>query len=72
MKMKATNTLLETKSLLHAMCGKGAFTYDVSKILANFTPPPPLSATFSIERPPPPPDDVSICQTPPPPHFKVT
>ena len=47
----------------------GAFTYDVSKILANFTPPLPLSATFSIERPPL--DDVSICQTPPP-HFKVT
>ena len=29
---------------------KGAFTYDVSKNLANFT--PPLSATVSIERPP--------------------
>ena len=34
--------------LLH----KGAFTYDVSKILANFIPPSPLSATVSIERPP--------------------
>ena len=44
----------------------GAFTYDVSKILAKFIPPSPLSATVSIERPPPPPDDVSICQTPPP------
>ena len=43
-------------------CDMGAFTYDVSKILANFTP-PPLSATVSIERPP---DDVSIFQTPPP------
>ena len=44
----------------------GAFTYDVSKILANFTPSPcqQLSA-FSD----PPPDDVSICQTP---YFKVT
>ena len=45
---------------------KGAFTYDVSKILANFTP-LPLSATVSIERhppPPPSPDDFSICQTP--------
>ena len=31
---------------------KGAFTYDVSKILANFIPPPsPLSATVSIKRP---------------------
>ena len=38
---------------------KEAFTYDVSKILANFPPLPPVS----IERPPL--DDVSICQTPP-------
>ena len=48
--------------VMHNEC-KGAFTYDVSKILANFTPSPsPLSATVSIERPP---YDVSICQTPP-------
>ena len=40
---------------------KGAFTCDVSKILAKFTPPP----LVSIERPPL--DIVSICQTPPPP-----
>ena len=43
----------------------GAFTYDVSKILENFT--LPLSA---LSDPPPPFDDVSICQTPPPPISK--
>ena len=43
---------------------KGAFTYDVSNILAIFGPlPPPLSATVSNVKPPPP-ADVRIFSTP--------
>ena len=45
----------------------GAFKYDVSKILENFT--LPLSATVSIKRPPPPPLLTSAFVRPPP-HFK--
>ena len=47
---------------------KGAFIYDVIKILANFTHPSSLSATVSnCQHWATPPDNVSICQTPPPP-----
>ena len=48
---------------------KGAFTYDVSKILANFIPPSPLSATVSIERPPPLMTS-AFARPPPPPPFQ--
>ena len=45
---------------------KGAFIYDVIKILANFTHPSSLSATVSIERPPPPLITSAFARPPPP------